>query len=50
MRLTIKDEFKFSKSECSHDSLVDYVSHVEVLADRLKAIHELVQKANKLWK
>jgi hypothetical protein len=50
MRLPIEDEFKFSKSECSDDSLVDYVSHVEVLADRLIAVHELVQKANELWK
>jgi len=40
----MEDEFKFSKSECSDESLVDYESHVEVLADSLKAVHELVQK------
>lgn len=50
MRLSIEEEFKFSKSEISNDSSVDYERHVEVLADRLKAVHELVQKANKLWK
>jgi hypothetical protein len=46
----MEDEFKISKSECFDDSLVDYESHVEVLADRLKAVHELVQEMNKLWK
>lgn len=50
MRLPMEDEFKFSESECSNDFLVDYESHVEVLADRLQAVHDLVQKANKLWK
>jgi hypothetical protein len=50
MRLPIENKFKFSKSECSDDSLVDYDRHVEVLVDRLKTVHELVQKANKLWK
>jgi hypothetical protein len=46
MRLPIEEEFKFSKSEYSDDSLVDYDSQVEVSMDRLKAVHELVQKAN----
>lgn len=50
MRLLIEDEFKFSKSECLDDSLVDYDRHVEVLAYRMKAVHEVVQKANKLQK
>jgi hypothetical protein len=48
MRSPIGDEFKFSKSECCDDTLVDYESNVDVLADKLKAVHELVQKANKL--
>lgn len=49
MRLPIEDKFKSSKSECSDEFFVDYESHVEVQADRLKAVHELVQKAYKLW-
>jgi hypothetical protein len=50
MTLSIEDEFKFSKSECSNGSFVDYERHVEILALRLKAVHELVQKENKLGK
>jgi hypothetical protein len=48
MTSVIEDELKFSKSECSNSSFIDYERHVEVLAQRLKVLHELVQKEKKL--